>query len=430
MTASSAPPRTVWIINPYGSLPTEGWATYRSTMLAERLVEAGFEVTQFISTFEHRSKTFRCDGPAVHRVRDGYTIHLVPGPGYQSHVSLDRIRHERAYARNLLAAAKPLPAPDIIVLAEPALFYYGLLLQPLLATGRSRLVLDVIDIWPELFELVIPARLRWMSPLVLAPFHAWRRRLYARADAVVAVARDYLDLARGLARRPGVRFEVVYWSWDGRARAVGDGGSAAVQRLVSGKTSDEVWAVYAGTLGENYDIASIVAAARTLPRELAGSVRLRFVVAGDGPLKTLCQDSAGEDFVFLGRLAAADLAELYRHCDIALSTYRGESTVSMPIKAFDYLRHGLPIVNSLGRDLGRLIESRGLGLNYDPRVPLSLSEAVRTLATDASFREACAARARAAAPEFEAGVQYGKFVELLRRLEPARRRAQAGASTQ
>ena len=37
---------------------------------------------------------------------------------------------------------------------------------------------------------------------------------------------------------------------------------------------------------------------------------------------------------------------------------------SMPIKAFDYFAAGLPLINSLGMDLGNLINDFSLGLNY------------------------------------------------------------------
>lgn len=405
---------TVWIVNPYGSLPSESWATYRSTMLAEALARRGYEVTQFISNFEHRSKTFRTTGYARLRGGDRYAIRVIPGSGYDSHVSLRRIRHERTFARNLVGAVASEAKPDFVILAEPALFYYDLLLAPLVRDGRSTLILDVIDIWPELFELVIPRRLRGLSSVLLAPLYRWRRRLYRHPRAVVAVAKDYLEIARGLTGRRDVLFEVVYWS--SAPPAAAGAAAPAVERLIADKAPADVWVVYAGTLGENYDIQSIVDAAHRLPHELRPQARLRFVVAGDGPLKRLCEQNATGDFVFLGRLAAADLERLYAHCDIALSTYKGESTVAMPIKAFDYLRHGLPIVNSLGRDLGDLVRRRGVGLNYDAGSPASLRDAIARLVDDPELRRSCARNARALALEFTPETQYAKFVDLLDRL--------------
>jgi glycosyltransferase involved in cell wall biosynthesis len=410
---------SVWIINPYGSLPSESWSTYRSTMLGQCLAAHGYEVTQFISNFEHRSKTFRNDAQRVITVEERYIIEAIPSVAYESHISADRVRYERTFARNLLAAIAGRPGPDFIVLAEPALFYYDILLRAGILS-RSALVLDVIDIWPELFALVLPKAVRGWSSWLLAPLFHWRKRLYRRADGVVAVARDYLDIARRLVSGPDVPAAVVYWGYD--TKQVQGVPTSAVAALVASKKPGELWAIYAGTLGENYDIPAIVRLANELPAILRGRVVLKFIVAGDGPLKELCQQNASESFVFCGRLGAADLDLLYRHADIALSTYRGESTVAMPIKAFDYLRYGLPMVNSLGRDLGEIVRTHNVGINYDPANPAALSAAVERLACDASLRQTMAANAKALAPSFSAEQQYPAFVRLLEQVSAQRRR--------
>ena len=405
----------MWIINPYGTLPSESWATYRSTMVAEALSAHGYQVSQFISNFEHRSKQFRTSGSERVTIGGRYAIRIIPGQGYAAHISLQRVRHERSFARNLLAAVKGEPPPDLVILAEPALFYYDILLGPLIVRHRSLLVLDVIDIWPELFELVIPRGLRPLSPVLLAPLYRWRKRLYAHADAVVGVARDYTDIGSRLAARPGVLAATVYWSSSAPPAASAPPGEA-LEGLLAGKGERDLWIVYAGTLGENYDIHSIVDVARRLPADVRDHRRVRFIVAGDGPLRSLCEASASQDFVFVGRLAAAHLELLYRRCDVALCTYKGGSTVAMPIKAFDYLRHGLPIVNSLARDLGEFVQRDRIGLNYRPESSDSLYHAIVRLVRDEELRAECARNSRRLAGQFSPDRQYAIFVELIDRL--------------
>ena len=404
--------KSVWIVNPYGTLPGEAWATYRSTMLAHCLVESGYEVTQFISNFEHRSKTFRSPDHRVLTPRPGYRIEVIPSTSYRRHISLERIRYERLFGKNLRRLVGSRARPAFVVLAEPALFYYDTILSPLLADGASKLVLDLIDTWPELFEVAVPRPARPFARLAFAPLYRWRRRLYRRASAVVAVARTYARLAERLVV-PGTPVQVVYWGHADEPRQ-----SAApntdLDRLVATRPSGEVWAVYAGTLGENYDIRALVQTARRLEKEPGANIRI--VVCGDGPLAEFCREHAGRALTFLGRLAPAHLAELYTHCQIALSTYKGESTVAMPIKAFDYFRAGLPIVNSLGGDLGALIHEHGVGLNYTPSDVRGLHTAVTALATDRAMRERMAANATTLGREFGADRQYPRFVSLLEQL--------------
>jgi glycosyltransferase involved in cell wall biosynthesis len=292
--------------------------------------------------------------------------------------------------------------------------------------GSTALILDVIDLWPELFGLVVPRALRPASGMLLAPLYHWRRRLYQRADAIVAVARDYLEVASRLAR-PHIPLEVVYWSFDERTDAndrIGFAGHGVAQSLATEKRPGDVWALYAGTLGENYDIRAIVAASRQLASVTRGRAPVKFIVAGDGPLASYCRANQNEHFVFVGRVGARELAVLYRHADIALSTYRGESTVAFPIKAFDYLRYGLPMVNSLGRDIGALIGEHQVGINYDPADRSSLVAAVERLAADPLLRAQMGDNARRLSCEFSREQQYGRFVRVLEAV------AQRGASTQ
>jgi glycosyltransferase involved in cell wall biosynthesis len=407
--------RTVWIINPYGTLPGEQWAAYRSTMLAESLSKNGFSVTQFISNFEHRSKSFRSTTFATRVINDYYKVSIVPSRPYRSHISLGRVLYEREYAKNLLQATKELAPPDYIILAEPSLFYYNILM-PLFARKQTRLVIDVIDIYPELFELVIPKFARPVSSLLLAPFFFWRKRLYRRADAIVAVAEDYRDIAKTQVEGTNISVEVVYWAYDAPSTTSSRVVNEKVKTLVANKQPDEIWIIYAGTLGENYDIPSIVSVQRELSKELRDKARIKFIVAGDGPLKQLCASNSSEDFIFLGRVDPVELQYLYPHCDIALSTYRGESTVAMPIKAFDYIAHGLPVVNSLKRDLGDLVTRKKIGINYNASEKASLFGALMQLITDKGLREQLSVNTRNLADEFRSDKQYLKFVHLLRSL--------------
>ena len=48
--------KKVWIVNPYGTLPTEEWSEYRSFKLARELINREYEVTIWMSNFEHRKK--------------------------------------------------------------------------------------------------------------------------------------------------------------------------------------------------------------------------------------------------------------------------------------------------------------------------------------------------------------------------------------
>ena len=42
--------RTIWLVNPYGPIPGEGWRAYRFNLLGEALAKAGYNVVWCLIT--------------------------------------------------------------------------------------------------------------------------------------------------------------------------------------------------------------------------------------------------------------------------------------------------------------------------------------------------------------------------------------------
>ena len=396
----------IWIINPYGTLPDEAWSAYRSTFIAEVAAARGHEVTWFISDFEHRSKQFRT-GEKRRRYGPGYEAVLVPSTAYRSHASLARIRYERNYARNLLRIVQAeSKRPDVIIHGEPALMFADIT-GSLAARLGAKLVIDIIDLWPELFAIKFASVPSALMRALCTPAFAKRTRFLQQADAFTAVTPDYLEL--GTLAKPGVPAWVTYWGVD--LKAVQCRNAPDLPRRVPEKGPGEFWCVYAGTLGINYDIPTIIKVAREARQR---GFPLRFIIAGDGPLGESVAREAREDLKgivhYLGRVPQTDLASVYAYSDLALCSYVGRSTVSMPVKAFDYLAAGLPIVNSLGREIGRLVRENKVGFQYEAQSAESLFNVLTSAATNPEEMARMRKRAEKLAMQFDTSVQYGIFV--------------------
>lgn len=404
----------VWIINPYGSLPDESWRTYRSTMIANSLQKKGHNVVQFISNFEHRSKTYRTDNYSLKTYGNQYTIHIIPSRSYETHISLDRIKYERSFGKNVIKYGICLEKPDVVILAEPAICYYDTLLHWLKNDLKTKVVIDLIDIWPELFHLLVPKRVDFLARLALSPLYYWRKRLYRNADGIVAVSKNYLDIAKNITPFKEGMSDVVYWSIPSSELKRNDElQNHTISEFIAKKNDNEVWCIYAGTLGENYDIKSIIEAAN-LVKSKYNSSKFKLFIAGDGPLSSFCRENCDDSSLFfLGRLSSTELAALFKYCDFALSTYKGRSTVSMPIKAFDYFAFGLPIINSLGRDLGDFVTSREVGINYKAENVEDLYKAMLELIENRVKRLNMKDNALKLSLEFSEEKQYLKFINVI-----------------
>lgn len=396
----------IWIVNPYGTLPSEGWREYRSSMLARALAERGHRPTWFLSNFEHRSKLFRKEvhaDPAL----SGVAIHCLPARPYGRNISVGRIRYERSFGRAFAEASRTLPKPDAIVLAEPSLFFG----EPVRQYARDNgipLIVDILDLWPEMFAVAAPKPVRPFAAPLLAPLYARRRRLLREAAGVVGCTAGYADVARKVTDRP---VETFYLGVDVAEVRRNMQDIPDARRL---KPYDGLTCVYAGTLGEAYDIPCLAACVEAL----APLRRVRLVVAGDGPERPRLEQLAHafpETLVFLGKSSPHELGAIYAQAQIGLCSYAPGSVVEMPVKLFDYLAAGLGFVTSLDGEIRTLIDA-GAGVYCPPGDPPAL---VRTLTDLAIAPQRVAAMRKIAADygnRFDQQQQHAAFAAFVERL--------------
>jgi glycosyltransferase involved in cell wall biosynthesis len=400
----------VWIINPYGSLPDEAWQEYRSSMLSRALARAGHRAVWWISNFEHRSKTFRSPTWQRRELDDGTSVIVVPTTAYHGHISLPRISSEREFAKRLVEQATRESRPDVVVLAEPALFYGPPVVRWCRKTG-VRLVVDVLDLWPELFSVVLPRPLRRLERLAFAPLYARRRRLLRAADGIVGVCRDYLAPATGAGATCPT--DVCYLGVPPVRPGDAQPGSAIA---LPAKPAGETWFVYAGTFGEAYDLGTVADAVR---RVLSSGARCRFVFAGAGPLRPTVEALSASHpgaVHFIGTVSPGVLRQVYEACDAGICSYSPGSTVAMPVKLFDYIGAGLPVLNSLTSECGSLVDSSGCGVNYVAGDPGSLAAAMQWCVNSPSKLTECAMASRRLAEQFGADAQHDRFVRFIERV--------------
>jgi glycosyltransferase involved in cell wall biosynthesis len=311
----------VWLINPYGPLPGQGWRDYRFTYAARAFAARGHEVTWWTAAFDHHTKRFR-ESPG----RDTFSIALVPTPAYRRNIGLGRLRFERLFAKRMLDRGRALPRPDVIIAADPPQFC-GAAGQKLAEVHRARFVIDCLDLWPELFVSVAPALLRPLVRVAVQPLRMMRRKNIRAASLVIAVADRYRDALIADGARNAITIPI---------------GVDVASFLAPRVPHEKLTLVYAGSLGEHYDLVTLLEAMRGLDADL--------LVAGRGPAEQRLRAIAPANVRFLGALPPEELPHLYASADIGIAPYSARSTVAMPLKVFDYLAAGLRVVTSLDGD--------------------------------------------------------------------------------
>lgn len=391
----------VWIVNPYGWLPDENWRDYRSAPLAEALASRGHQVRWWISDIEHRSRTRRVAGQPS--LKPGITLEMIESLEYKKNISIGRVRYERSFAAGFALRSVDLPQPDVIVLAEPSLFFAG----PVMAYAKSRnipFILDGIDLWPEMFHLALPQRLRGLAPILFAPLYRHRDRIVAQAAAVTAVTADYLDRLTRRIKPPLA--EVAYLGVDR---------SNFPAPRIDQDAGMPLEAIYAGNLGDAYDMPVLLAAIEQLA---AAGRPIRFTLIGAGPWEEQAAALATRfpDCVrFLGRMPPAALPAMYGQAQVGLATYSQGSTVSMPTKLFDYLAAGLATVGSPSGEAAALLR-QGAGLHYQAGSITDLVAKLNVYIDDRAKLTAARRYAYDQASRFDQDAQYERFVALVERV--------------
>lgn len=386
----------VWIVNPFDNLPPEGFRPQRYWLMARAFAQVGHCVTLWTSDFSHARKAPRALASGARWEGDGFRLVLVPTPPYPRNVCLRRILSHRAFARNLRALAEREPQrPDLVIASLPPLASAAALAAFCRARGIA-FVVDVMDAWPENFARVVP---RW----TLAPLRARARRIYRSAQGVSAVAARYLDLAKSYgAQCP------MHLAYHGIELS-----PHSLQKQVRPVFAEPFRLVYVGTMGNSYDLETVVDAVR----EMSGVV---LDLAGAGPKETALRARAAgcARIRFHGYLGEAELHELLAQSDAGLVPMFDDSCVGVPYKLADYVAAGVPVVNTLHGETERLLAEYGAGVTCVTGDVRALSSAV----ADLRARDAAALRAgaRSLARIFDASAVYSTYVSWACNLEVAR----------
>lgn len=338
--------------------------------------------------------------------RRGATVEVIaPPPGSMRPGVARRLARIGATMRR---AARRLPGQDVLYLrAHP-------LLWPLARLARARGIAVVQEVNGRESDIFLTHR--WARPFAGA-LRALQRAQYREADAVAAVTPGLADWVRGLGAR-------------GRVGTVANGVNTAVFAPGAARPAEAPegrYVVFFGGFHPWHGIGTMLDALRR--PEWPGSVRLLCI--GEGP------EAARVDAAAADPLLARRLARLGRRDHAALAALVAPALASLvvienragkaetglaPLKLFESLACGVPVVVSDAPDMAALVRRAGCGLVVPEADPRALAEAVATLAADPAQAAALGRAARAEAVAAQGwDARAGELLALLRPILPAGR---------
>jgi glycosyltransferase involved in cell wall biosynthesis len=293
------------------------------------------------------------------------------------------------------------------VLADPSLFYSSSVLG-YIKTTSANVILDVLDLWPEQFHVALPKMLRPLGRLLFSPLYFRRQHLVNDVDAVVAVTKDHLLAVNPPKGKPRL---VAYLGLD-YTKFTADSMRSAPASVATFVENSDLVVVYAGTLGEAYDIGTVLQAAEEVVQT---NSRVKFIFAGDGPYKQKIQSLSEKypaNMLFVGKVPSEDLPAIYKLCQVGICSYSKDSTVTMPVKLYDYLAGGLYIAYSINGEIDQLLSHNSCGSKYTPENQDELSRLILSLA-DALDSKLVKTKGTELACSFDEGVQHQRFAKFI-----------------
>ncbi|HET9949595.1 MAG TPA: glycosyltransferase [Longimicrobiales bacterium] len=418
--AGPARPRTFWVLQTGEPLHVDPGnpRPMRAMNAADALVAAGHRVVVWSSAFSHQHRHHRTRRPETRVVSERLEYRLIPSPGYRVNVGLGRLWDHAWLAHNLRRALESAEPPDACLVGYPPM-EIALVMIRWLARHRRPSLLDVKDQWPESFLELVPGHLRPLARAAVAPYFTLARRAMGEATGILTMSESYLSWALGLAGRPRRPADlVVPLTRPAREPSDAEVRAASAWWDARGVAADgRPRFCFVGSHTRSFDLGPVLSAAR----QLAGThPEAEVVICGSGERSGEWREAAKglANVRFPGWVDEAQIRVLAERSLAFLAPYRRLPgfEANVPNKIVDAFALGLPVVTSLGGEVGSLIRTHGVGLRYGSG-ERPLHECLRALIEDPELRARMASAARALyASAFDYRQAYGALTAHLEML--------------
>lgn len=313
---------------------------HRADLLYKVITQAGYKVKVLTSDYCHIHKKRRSGYKKDYKYFQAQTYEKnISAARLYSHIqlSMDIFRYVQRHVRkiDLLWVFAP---PNIFVCHAAQIKKYF---------PKMRLVIDLIDLWPESF----PFDKMKQNPF----FYAWKKMRdegLRYADIVVTECDLYQNmLGKELT---GIKTETLYLAREDRGYHSG-----------IHLEDDKMVLCYLGSISNIIDINVI----REIIKKCTRKMPVEFHIIGDGEKKKeliRAAEDAGADVVYHGKVYNwKEKQKIFDICHYGLNIMKESVCVGLTMKSIDYFESGLPVINNVQGDTWKAVEEYGAGINWD-----------------------------------------------------------------
>lgn len=314
----------------------------RTRYVEKTLKKSGYSVEHLISDFDHRSKK-------PYRASHEGTINYVHVPSYTKNLSPQRIWSHIRFGQHVKRFVMK-SNYDLIYHCSPP-NYTIKQLSKCKKKRQFKLITEVGDMWPESIPIG-----NGMKKILKIPFCIWsalRDKYLYNSDAVIAECDLFRDTIK---KNSGIeQIQTLYFCKE----YVGD------ERKITYEQENAISLCYLGSINNIIDVDII----GKLIKAIAEKTTVFLHIIGDGEKRQMLIDTAigaGAKVEYHGIVFNEhEKRKVFNQCHYALNIMKPEVFVGMTMKSLDYFSAGLPLINNIGGDVWKMVETEKCGFNIN-----------------------------------------------------------------
>lgn len=360
----------VWIIQVGEPLPIDTKPRLmRNGLLAEYLTSKGHKVTWWTSTYEHGQKKERFEKDTILPIFESNNkiILLKAKTTYKKNVSLKRIIFNRQTAQKFTRMASKYEKPDIIFCSYPpielahAAVKYG-------KKNKVPVIVDVLDLWPDIFKRAFPQKLKFLSFFVDIIFGRMVKKTFSDAYAITGIVPFHLRWGINKAKRTATDRDRYFYISYKQIKLTPTELFTELKKWQEMGITKNTWNIcFFGTMSDlSMDMETLIKAFEKLNAKYP-LTRLVLCGAGDGLEKFKDIANNNPNIIFPGWVNKNQIQSLMAISKIGMYPLKNliDFKDSLTNKMTEYMSAGLPVVSSLSGYSKKYIEKYSVGLTYD-----------------------------------------------------------------
>lgn len=314
----------------------------RTKYVYDFLHTRGYAVTFLVSDFDHRNKKRY----KANRVDNIEYIHV---RAYKKNLSLSRILSHFDFAKGIKKYLSHRNYDLVYHCAPPNSTIR--IISKIREKNEFKLITEIGDMWPE--TMPVSDEIKKLFFIPLSYWKGLRDKNLNNSDVIIAECNLFKKQLEENTKLTKIR--TLYFC---KAENFVDKSQNCYQNA-------KIQLCYLGSINNIIDIEMI----GQLVKELATDRQIIVHVIGDGEkrnelLKSI--EKNGGQSVFYGKIfSESEKKDIFSKSDYCLNIMKTSVNVGMTMKSLDYFSFGIPIINNISGDIGKMVLDESIGFNID-----------------------------------------------------------------